>query len=494
MFQSLKNMPKGVTALYFIQAFSTFTFAVLYSSLSLYLTKQLGLSSTVSNSIVALFLAFNFILHLLGGLIGGRYLSNRYLFFITTLLQSLGVLLLAFTETSLLYFGLSLFLVGCGLNVTAYNNMLTQRFKANDQRRDTSFFLSYSAMNVGFCAGFFISGFFDYSNQYQTLFYSSIAGNIITLIFMRASWADFRDIDTPLIGIKDKKIAHKKHLIGTAGILLLIPLLLICLKSSNISNSLVTAVSIIMFFVILYLGFKQESVLDKQRVMTFLILAVTSILFWMIYYTGPMGITLFIKNNVDRHIFNYEVATQWILNINSIVIIIGAPLLSMLLNNLQQKGFKTPVTTQFVWAFMLLGCSFYLLSSAIISANGYGYSSIYWVILYFIIQSFAELLIGPVGYAMIGRISPPQLQGVLMGTWMMVSGVSASLSHYFSNAMMKTQETNPFLTNGDYLHVFNQLGTWAVLGAVFLYLVARKMKPILETDKKAEAIEVINAA
>lgn len=491
MLKSLEKMPKGITPLYLIQAFSTFAFAILYSSLSLFLTKQLGLSNTLSNSIVGLFLAFNHVLHLLGGVIGGRYLSNRNLFFITTILQTIGILLLAFIESSLLYLGLSLFLVGCGLGNTAYNSMLTQQFKPDDHRRDTAFFLSYAAMNVGFCAGYIFSGFFDYSNQYQNLFYASTIPNVITLILMWAYWPNLKDSDTSLSKIQNTTKIHKKSSVGWGLVLLLVPFTLLCFHSSNLSNSAVTGLSIIMFFVILYLALRQKTILDKQKIMAFLILTVTSILFWMIYYTGPMGITIFIKHNVDRHMLNYEVATQWILNINAIVIIIGAPLLSMLLNKLQKNGFKISVATQFVWAFVLLASSFFLLSSGIISASNDGYSSIYWVILHFITQSLAELLIGPVGYAMIGRISPPQLQGILMGTWMMVSGVSASLSHYFSNAMMKTQATNPLLTNGDYLHVFNQLGTWALLGAIFLSIIAKKIKPIIEQDKEAEPNEAI---
>lgn len=228
--------------------------------------------------------------------------------------------------------------------------------------------------------------------------------------------------------------------------------------------------------------------------MTFLILTVTSILFWMIYFTGPMGVTLFIKNNVDKHLFHYEMATQWILNINAIVIIIGAPLLSIVLTRLQAKGYNVSVTKQFIWAFLILAGSFFLLSSSILSANKHGYVSVYWVMLHFTTQAIAELLIGPVGYAMIGRISPPQLQGVLMGTWMMVSGVSASLSHYFSNAMTKEESTNPLLSNGDYQHVFNQLGIWALLGAVFLYLIAKRIKPVIEQKTDSGLSETITAA
>lgn len=486
MLSSSVKMPKGIIPLYLIQAFSTFSYAIFYSSLSLFLTKQLGLSNTVSNSIVGLFLAFNYVLHLLGGVIGGRFLSNRALFFISTAIQTIGILFVALLLKSVLYIGLSLFLVGCGLNTTAYNSILTQRFAPDDHRRDKAFFLSYAAMNVGFSAGYIISGFFDYSNQYQNLFYASIIPNVITLILMWCYWPSLNDSNTPLLKSNQATMSLKKAA-GWMLVLSLIPFNLLCFHISQLSNGVVVGLSTIMFFVILYLGFKQKTLQDKQKIMTFLILTVTSILFWMIYFTGPMGITLFIKNNVDRHIFHYEMATQWILNINAVIIIIGAPLLSMLLTNLQEKGYKISVSTQFIWAFIILALSFFLLSSGILSADSYGYSNIYWVIFHIITQSIAELLIGPVGYAMIGRISPPQLQGVLMGTWMMVSGVSASLSHYFSNAMNKTDSIDPIISNHDYLHVFNQLGIWALVGAFFLYLIARKITPIIDQENNSAA-------
>lgn len=490
---SVEKMPKGITSLYFMHAFSTFAYAILYSSLTLFLTKQLGMSNTLSNSVVALFLAFNYVLHLLGGVIGGRFLSNRAVFFITTVLQMIGILLLACSLPSLLYLGLSLFLVGCGLNVTAFNSILTQRFTPTDPRRDKAFFLSYAAMNVGFCAGYIVSGFFDYSNQYQLLFYISLIPNLITLILVCTYWPNLKDRNTPLMKIANNKTLNQKKMFGWAIILLLVPFTLLCFRTANLSNGVVIALSIIMFFVILYLGLQQKSTQDKQKIITFLILAITSILFWMIYFTGPMGITIFLKNNVDRHLFQYEIATQWILNINAMVIIIGAPLLSTLLNKLQRKGFKISVTTQFICAFLILALSFFFLSAGILSANSSGYTGIHWVMLHFATQAIAELLIGPVGYAMIGRISPPQLQGILMGTWMMVSGVSASLSHYFSNAMAKSNTIDPLLSNHNYMHVFNQLGMWALLGAVFLYLIARKIKPVIEKKANSDASQAITA-
>jgi POT family proton-dependent oligopeptide transporter len=494
MIKTLHKMPKGVIPLYFIQVFSTFSFAILYSSLSLYVTKQLGLSNTVSNSIVGLFLAFNYALHLLGGVIGGRYLSNRSLFFITTILQSIGIMCLVFSQSSLLYIGLSLFLVGCGLNTTCYNTMLADRFHSTDNRREKAFFYSYSAMNIGFFAGYIISGFYDYSNQYQHIFFASLITNLVTLILIAFNWTALEDNNSLLLDLKNDSRQKLRNWIGIAAILILVPFLTVSFNSSDFSNGMVMVLSIIMFFVILFVGHKQKIKADKQKIKAYLILTVTSIIFWMIYYTGPMGVTIFIKNNVDKHIFDYELATQWVLNINALVIIVGAPIMAIIINKLQSKGFNFSVSMQFVWAFIILAFSFFFLACGVTFSNSHGYSSLSWVILHLVAQSIAELLIGPVGYAMIGRIAPAKLQGILMGTWMMVSGVSASLSSYFSNAMMKTESIDPLLTNADYFHVFNQLGTWALIGGVFLYFISGKIRNLIDNTKELESTSLETAS
>ncbi|MCL9684739.1 peptide MFS transporter [Legionella maioricensis] len=496
MLKTTQKMPNGVTDLYFIQAFSTFSFAILYSSLPLYLTKQLETPNTSSNSIVGLFLAFNYVLQLIGGLIGGRYLSNRFLFFITIIIQSIGLIFLALCHTSLLYIGLSFFLVGCGLNTTCYNSMLTQRFNQSDSRRNSAFILSYGAMNIGFCAGYIASGFFDYSNQYQYLFYACMITNAITLFLIAKSWSHLLDNNTPLIQVKKYTDLLSKNFIGLMISLLLIPAMLLCFHSAHFSNGVVVTLSLIMFFIILTLGMKQGSKADQQKVMAYLILAVSCLVFWMIYFTGPIGVTLFIKNNADKNFFGFELATQWIKNVNPLVIVLGAPILTGLLNKLKSKGYNPSVSLQFVWAFILLALSFVLLSCGVIFSNSEGYTHLYWVIGYIILQGMAELLIGPIGYAMIGQIAPPQLQGVLMGTWMLVAGVAASLSHYFSNAMVKTESTNPLISNPDFLHVFKQLSLWALLGALFLYFISRKVRTLIDnTDSsKKESVEMVTTA
>ena len=88
---------------------------------------------------MGVFGAFNYGLHLFGGYLGGRFLSNRNLFVGSMALQVIGCACIAAGTLAMFYIGLALFLTGSGLNVTCINMMLTQRFTPEDPAPRRSF-------------------------------------------------------------------------------------------------------------------------------------------------------------------------------------------------------------------------------------------------------------------------------------------------------------------------------------------------------------------
>src|SRR5436305_14452104 len=127
--------PGGTAVVFFIQIFSTLGFAVLYSTLVLYATKHLQLPVKVATTLMGVFGAFNYGLHLFGGYLGGRFLSTRNLYVGGMALQVIGCACIATGTLALFYVGLALFLTGSGLNVTCINLMLPRRSTPEDPRR-----------------------------------------------------------------------------------------------------------------------------------------------------------------------------------------------------------------------------------------------------------------------------------------------------------------------------------------------------------------------
>lgn len=476
-------MPTGAGALFFIQMFSTLAFSVLYSTLVLYTTNGLKLSDSVATGITASFVAFNYALHLLGGYIGGRFLSYRSLFCIGMLLQMAGCFLISMPNETSLYWGLAAFLTGAGLNVTCINCLLTQLFQPNDQRREAAFLWNYSGMNVGFFVGFAISGYFQLKNGYHQLFLLSSLGNLIAFLLAILKWKSLSDINTSFADL----IPQKRLFANMKGMLMIMTLLLslrLLLQNAHFSNSLIMAVGITMGFIFAYLAIKQPKKEDSKKVWAYIILALTSLVFWTLYQLAPMGLTLFIERNVDRHYLGMLIAPQWVQNINTIVIIIGGPLLSVVFTSLRARGMRLTIPMQFSLALMMIGVAFAILPVGIHYANAQGLVNFNWILVSFILQSAGELFISPIGYAMIGQLAPNRMQGLMMGTWMMITGVAATLSDYFSKmALGITTSTDPLVTNSSFSHTFGILG-WTSIAIGIALVIAIPLVIRLTQEKK----------
>ena len=141
---------------------------------------------------MGVFGAFNYGLHLFGGYLGGRFLSNRNLFVGGMALQVIGCACIATGTLALFYVGLALFLTGSGLNVTCINMMLTQRFTPEDPRREGAFLWNYAGMNVGFFVGFTAAGYFQATESYSSLFIFATLGNFVAIVLAAAHVEDAR--------------------------------------------------------------------------------------------------------------------------------------------------------------------------------------------------------------------------------------------------------------------------------------------------------------
>ncbi|HAT8068425.1 peptide MFS transporter [Legionella bononiensis] len=471
---------KGIVYLHWLNAITTFSFAILFSSLSLYLTKNIGLTQMQSNGIVGFFLASNFILHFVAGYIGDRFLSNRLLFAISTLIQTLGLIVLNFSD-SFVYLGLSLFLIGCGLGSTCINCLITQQFTSNENElREKAFFHNYSAMNIGFLSGYVMSGFIDIHDRYDRLFEVSNLINLITVFFIIKSWRYFE---------KNKVNTREEIKRGRLGLILIIfiiPILLAGFYYSWLANGLILFIGAAALFYITLLGRSLSTQNARKKIYSFVFLTISSIVFWMLYFVGPMGVTQFLKYNVNIYIGSYYIPPQWLMNLNSIFVIIGSPIAITLFDKLRKQQITISISKQFMCSLVFIALSFLILTVGIMTCGTEGLTGMVWIIAHYLLQAIGELLIGPVGYAMIGSLAPEKLQGLMMGIWMMASGIAATLSNYFSNLMTQSESLNPLVSNEHYLSAFTQLGLYAIFGALILWFCSKTIeKSIQKTSVKA---------
>src|SRR5947209_18448830 len=233
--------PEGTAVLSFLQIDAPLAFAALYSHLALYATKHLQLNVKAATTLMGVFGAFNYGLHLFGGYLGGRFLSNRNLFVGGMGLQVFGCACIATGTLVLFYVGLALFLTGSGLNVTCINMILTQRFTPDDPRREGAFLWNYAGMNVGFFVGFSVAGYFQATQSYSSLFIFATLGNFGAIVLAALTWKTLADRNTILL----EKTAKQFRLRQVAGLGILIgtvPVVWLMLQRPDMTETVIKAI------------------------------------------------------------------------------------------------------------------------------------------------------------------------------------------------------------------------------------------------------------
>lgn len=483
----LAGIPEGTAVLFFIQIFATLGFAVLYSTLVLYATKHLHFSVKEAAAIMGVFGAFNYGLHMFGGYLGGRFLSNRNLFVGGMVLQVIGCWLISHGTAASMYWGLALFLTGSGLNVTCINMMLTQRFEPEDERRESAFLWNYAGMNIGFFIGFTVAGHYQETERYSQLFIFATGGNFIAILLALANWKRVADLDTPLL----KATAAEFRWRLAAGVLILFgvpPLVWVMLQHTGPTELIVEAASAAVFLVLTWLTFVHPDRRERRNMWAYLILTVGSLVFWSLYQMAPNGLQLFAVNNVHLEVWGITVAPQWVQDINTVVIVIGGPLLAMLFARLRRtRGWRIDIPQQFTASLLLMGLGFLALPVGIHFADATGRSPFFWLFLSYVLQSIGELLISPIGYAMIGKLAPSKYQGVMMGSWMMVTGVASLFAGDLSGMVPEPTGTTAAATNGGYATLFTYLGLGSVAAGLVLGLLVPTLRRLIRDRGEPDA-------
>ncbi len=94
----------------------------------------------------------------------------------------------------------------------------------------------------------------------------------------------------------------------------------------------------------------------------------------------------------------------------------------------------------------------------------------WWLCASYLFQTTGELLISPIGLAMITVLSPKKYVGMMMGIWFLAQAASFSIGGYLANFAANPVNTSLTHPLGIYTHAFLINGAISVVAALFCLL------------------------
>ena len=104
-------------------------------------------------------------------------------------------------------------------------------------------------------------------------------------------------------------------------------------------------------------------------------------------------------------------------------VILFAPAFSALWVGLARRSLNPAAPLKFAFGLLLMGLGFlFMVKAAGIAAGGMK-SPVYWLVLTYLVHTFGELCLSPVGLSTVTKLAPARFVGQMMGVWFLASSL-----------------------------------------------------------------------
>jgi POT family proton-dependent oligopeptide transporter len=117
------------------------------------------------------------------------------------------------------------------------------------------------------------------------------------------------------------------------------------------------------------------------------------------------------------------VPAGWFQSLGAIMIIIFAPMFAALWVRLAQRNLDPSVPVKFAFGLLLLALGFVVMAGAAVVVAGGSKVMPTWLTLTYLLHTFGELCLSPVGLSSVTKLAPRKYVGQMMGIWFLATSL-----------------------------------------------------------------------
>lgn len=489
--------PSGLSTLFFTEMWERFSYYGMRAILTLYMTKKLaegglGFDEKYAALIYATYVSSVWYLPLIGGWLADRVFGARKAVLIGGIVIACGHYSMAINTHGNFYAGLILIACGTGLLKPNISAMVGQLYAERDQRRDAGFSIFYMGINLGAFLSPIVVGFLAQAPSFKR-FMSSMGFDPNTSWhwgFAAAGVGMTLGLIQYVIGRRRLSgVGHKPEKIGqptiasaengfdfiTLGLAVAGGAIGFGLGYRFGDAGIISALfPLVVGFFAGYLAGTTRLLNGEElkRVLAIFILFIFSILFWMTYEQAGSSLTLFADRLTKTTVFGWQYPSSWFQSVPAIFVIIFAPMFAWLWQRLGNRQPSSP--GKFIYGLFFAGIAFVVVTIASLVAGGERVS-IWWLVVVYLLQTFGELCLSPVGLSTVTKLSPARMVGLMLGVWFL----SISIGSYIAGLTTRLFEGNDpkVLTKG-----FAIFSVITLAGALILALVTPLIKKLIPRE------------
>ena len=498
--------PKQLWHLFLVEMWERFCFYGMRGILTIFMAdKILGLSLSDKDAnlkygaIQAFVYAFTFI----GGIFADKILGFKKSLVFGGLVMITGNLIIAASPQEFFYLGITLSIIGTGFFKPNISSMVGELYREGDPRRDAGFGLFYSGINIGAFLGGIVCVWLaknpNYGWSYAFLSAAIVmAIGLITFMFTKKWLGPIGDSPlkrTPVaagsaslerpVEMKLPGAFNLYELLVYAGALASIPLIFIMIKNTDYTDYFMYTIGPLAVIYFIYETLKEKEARARKKLMAAFIFIVFSIVFWAFFEQSGGSLALFAQNNLHDNLLGFSIDPNIINNsANSLFVIIFSPILGLLWLGMAKKKIEPNTVIKFGVAFLFLAAAFYTFYYTRFLADGEGMTSLNMFTFAYLIITFGELALSPIGLSIMTKLSPKRLSGMMMGFWFLASAYGQYVAGLLGAGMSSPDENATTATKLLlYTDGYKQLAIYALIAGLLMIVISPLVRKLMQEVK-----------
>ena len=491
-----KGHPAGLYVLFATEMWERFNYYGMRAILILFMTKALLFDDAFASNLYGSYTGLVYLTPLIGGYIADRYWGNKRSIIVGGLIMAIGEFLLFFCgsvydtssslSTMLFFSGLGFMIAGNGFFKPNISSLVGQLYPANDRRIDAAYTIFYMGINVGGALGPFICGIVGDTGDprdFKWAFLVAGIGMLISVIVQKLYQDKYvRSPEGKPLGEPAADAPKQWHnpLLVILGLLVFSGVAIGVLYIDARVFSFLSYLLIAAFLFIVVLLFSDKSLTrhEKDRISVIIIVAFFVIFFWSAFEQAGASLTFFADRQTQRDLGAFTVPASVFQSLNSIFVIMFAPVFAWLWLKLGKREPSAP--TKMALGLFLLALGYLWIAFGVKDVSAEAKVSMIWLTGMYALHTWGELCLSPIGLSLVNKLAPLKFASLLMAVWFLANAAANKLAGVLS-ALYPDGKTTSFLgyqmnTMYDFFMLFVGM---AGVAALILFFLTRQLQKMM---------------
>jgi POT family proton-dependent oligopeptide transporter len=481
--RSFFGHPRGLSTLFFTEMWERFSYYGMRALLILFMTASvadggLGFDTAVAGAIYGLYTSMVYMTTLPGGWLADRLIGQRRAVLYGGILISAGHFSMAVPSVATFYLGLFLIVIGTGLLKGNVSVIVGQLYAPADTRRDAGFSIFYMGINLGAFTAPLVCGYLGQRVDWHLGFAAAGVGMVIGVVqYLAGSRYLGRAGLHPTPARSHEEFARLKS--RTAWLGILVTAAIAALGVSAYTGVVpVTATRIadgagylLLIICVLFFGWLFISSNwtrdERKRLYAIGVFFLAAAIFWSLFEQAGSTLNLFADRDTRTTILGWSFPSSWFQSMNSLFVWSFAPVFAWLWIRLGRREPSTPV--KFSLGLIFVGAGFaVLIVAARLAEDGVQVSPM-WLTVVYLLHTFGELCLSPVGLSAMTKLAPARIAGLMMGVWFLAS----SVGNFIAGRLAGFYEAMPLPG------LFTNIAVFGLVSGLLLLAVARPIRRMM---------------